>query len=210
MTSAPSESSVDCSLIHSSPIHPRGCCEYPFVMLNDSTVTTCFNECPFIKRKKEYANKTEQEIDRCCHMRCVYKVSGILTSDDMLSPDALKASFGKHKVPVLTDEWLGIIDKAVEACVPLCELSHQFCSIFNLFNFLFFLVVQSSKHLDGECLPEYFSNILVCTFNHIFLHCAGFKSSEQGCKNLKTTVKNCQGKGELSIIDWDLFYFYKF
>lgn len=100
-------------------------------MLNDSTVTTCFKECPFIRRKKDYASKAEKEKDRCCLMRCDYRASGILI-DNMLSPDALKAAFGKYKVQVLTDEWLGIIDKAVDACVPLCKLSNNHKYHFNL------------------------------------------------------------------------------
>lgn len=63
------------------------------------------------------------------------------------------------------------------------------------------------KRLEGECLPEFFLNIVACVYNEIFLNCAGFDNRKQECKNLKTIVDKCKDKGYLTIKDWDEFYF---
>lgn len=117
-----------CKLIYESPKHPRHCCEYPFIMLNDSTLSTCFKECDSIKPRNQYTNDSEYEKDRCCMMKCEYRVQGMLV-DEEVDGEAIKASFGKHKVAKLTHEWIEIIKNAVDDCMKIREF---FCCFLRL------------------------------------------------------------------------------
>ncbi|KAG5666371.1 hypothetical protein PVAND_014402 [Polypedilum vanderplanki] len=181
---------IDCSLIIKPIIHPRECCDFPLIWINDTTNARCMKECSNIKSNNEYKTENDYENDKCCFMRCLYSLQRILYKDYndnivRIDTNMLKTNFRKDQINRLSNEWMEIVAKSVDTCIDMYPPAYS----------------------RGHCLPIYFLNTMVCAYRENFLNCPIYGNDLERCKQLRQSVKYCRENTEVTIKDWDKFFF---
>jgi hypothetical protein len=181
------------------------------VWINDTTSAKCLKECPEIKRSIEYKTEAEHDKDKCCFMRCLYSTQRILwqdNNDNVVRVDVqmLKGNFRKNQVDRLGVDWTEVVGKSVSTCTDMCEYGSDWFETTKITKKILFHA-DPPTFSTGHCLPLYFLNTMVCVNRENFLNCPTYDRNLERCKQLRQSVQHCRDNTEVTVRDWDRFFF---